>query len=191
MRDPGKLTSKLLLQGAVSIDYIEDQWAIFLEHGNLRDMAATRSFHWVALFVSGWVISCGSLNAFLLASTTDRTSRFTPRLSNLLFFGGGAGFLILGLGIAINATLAGNSLVMSYEGMAALLTRLQAKWIINQTTEFADLLDLNAAYTTFVQVANDYQNSLILQYSLLPLFPFCVVLVRGSFIERTDSGAER
>lgn len=168
-----------VVTGIVMIAALDDVKEVTLDGGPVNQFSGWRSFATVPLLVQAWLVTWGSLQAFILTTTQTDKRILSPRVVNGLFVGGGV-VLFGGLvAAAVVNTLSGNSVWHEYVAIQARLATLAAGWSADQSpadqlAPASSLVPLMAHLTDLTNYARDTN---IAALALLMAVPFVTAVV--------------
>lgn len=126
---------------------------------------------------AGWLITWGSLQAFLL--TTDHHSRqlMSPIVANLLFIGLGSALMLGAIAAAIVNNLSGNRVWSQLSFLLDNMKAQEAVWTPS-TNILPALFELRPAFDKLTEDAEYNRITNIVQLSVMGLVPLIVIAVR-------------
>lgn len=174
-----------VITGVIMLASLANLKSITLEQGPIDQFSGWRSFTTVPLLIQAWLVTWGSLQAFILTTTQTDKRLFSPWVVNGLFVGGGA-FLLAGLvaTAAIN-TLAGNTVWAEYLSLRDQLAEFSAGWSANQTLaeQLAPAAQLVPVLAHVTRSTNYSRDTSIASLAILMGVPFIIAVVNlGSIL---------
>ncbi|GAA5878012.1 hypothetical protein JCM1840_001716 [Sporobolomyces johnsonii] len=119
-----------LLNGAVEFAYLATQFWVYLLHAPRIASFVFRSFFWIPLFLQGWVLVWGALQAFVLNTGETIEHRWVPkaRTANWVFVGGGTALCGAGIAAGIINTVTSSRLWTHYTALRRALQSAESSY---------------------------------------------------------------
>ncbi|GAA5900054.1 hypothetical protein JCM5296_002042 [Sporobolomyces johnsonii] len=119
-----------LLNGAVEFAYPATQSWVYVLHAPRAASFVFRSFFWIPLFLQGWVLVWGALQAFVLNTGETIEHRWVPkaRTANWLFVGGGTALCGAGIAAGIINTFTSSRLWTHYTALRHALQSVESSY---------------------------------------------------------------
>ncbi|KAK4055388.1 hypothetical protein OIO90_003226 [Microbotryomycetes sp. JL221] len=158
-----------LCQGCFGIIWAVNVAKVYIYRSSQRHSWGLRSFQFLPIFVTGWMISAGLVQSYLLTMAETRKSRLSPSLINWTVIIVGIVLLFWQLGLGIWSTVRGWQLWDLYPIAQAEFERYRAEG----RTDLSAIVELLPLYRAFLERADLYQNAMIAQFLSLWVLPFC------------------
>ncbi|GAA5919500.1 hypothetical protein JCM1841_002237 [Sporobolomyces salmonicolor] len=143
-----------LLNGAVEFAYLATQsWVYFLHAPRIASFAF-RSFFWIPLFLQGWLLVWGALQAFVLNTGEGIEHRWVPKAwtANWLFIGGGTGICAAGIAAGVINTLTSSRLWTHYTALSRALQTLESSYTAGLApTTISNMVEVTSPYVSAIQ----------------------------------------
>ncbi|KAK4047303.1 hypothetical protein OIV83_005481 [Microbotryomycetes sp. JL201] len=155
-------------QGTFGIVWAVNCWHVYGRRQSQRDSWGLRSFQFLPIFITGWVISCAIMQSYLLTTAEKRKHRYSPALINWTLAIIGIVLTFWQFGLGIWSTVRGNQLWDLYPTAQREFAALEAQG----KTDLSALLQLLPLYRDFLVRADRYQDAMTAQFLSLWTLPF-------------------
>ncbi|KAM0790944.1 hypothetical protein ACM66B_004249 [Microbotryomycetes sp. NB124-2] len=155
-------------QGSFGIAWAVNCWHVYGERWSQRHAWGLRSFQFLPIFVTGWMISCGIFQSYLLTTAETRKHRYSPKLINWSLAIIGIVLTLWQIGLGTWATIRGNQLWNLYPVAQTEFDKLRQQG----TTDLSAVIALLPLYRDFLRAADAYSNAMRAQFLSLWTLPF-------------------
>ncbi|GAA5856926.1 hypothetical protein JCM9279_003598 [Rhodotorula babjevae] len=149
-------------------------WFVYGKERGAYLYIGVRDFNQVPLFIGGWILSWSGLQAFLVAVESERKF-LSARISNGLFFAGGALLMLAGVGIGVYTTIMTERILHRYDELRGALVALQRS-LGARTPTLLDLIPLQAPAQAFASSAEGAKRAGIVQGCAGPVLVLPIVI---------------
>ncbi|KAM0789917.1 hypothetical protein ACM66B_006758 [Microbotryomycetes sp. NB124-2] len=168
--------SMALCTCAIEFGYFQDIWSVSILGGSQANSTAWRNLAFIPLFIHGWIITWGSLQAFLLTTDHHHRQLLPPMLANVLFVGLGSILFLACIGVAVANIVYGNKLLATYNGLLGQLTANEAAWQPSDNY-LVQLVSLSPRIQKLLAQAQDVRKYNLIQLCVMTLVPVIVLVI--------------
>ncbi|KAK4054019.1 hypothetical protein OIO90_003664 [Microbotryomycetes sp. JL221] len=165
-----------LINVVVEFGYFQDVWSVSFAQGNQRQSASWRNLAFIPLFIHGWIVTWGSLQAFLLTTDHHHRQILSPRITNVLFVGVGMILFLACIGVAIANIIMQNRLLDNFDALTSQMRTFERSWQPSDNT-FVQLAGLSGQFNKVISSAADTRRYNIIQLSVMSLVPIIVLFI--------------